>query len=301
MLISKQKLVNIYFALRHFLYQFRKPFIRLFVSNNIVNINLNTDHKKLLKHIRKHGWGLIPHKLLLKSPDKLESLISRADELLHRQEEMNELSGELIIPKKSGDSKKNFKVVLNDLFDNEEILNILTDTNIIKIVGDYLGTEPYLNNADVWWDRYVDEDQIDSRTYHFDGNDPLLLKVFFYLTDVSEKDGPFTYISKTHKFVNKFGLIYKHSISGISDSNISSNTLSNVKKFTGKPGDVIFADTNGLHKGGYISNNSLGRILLTFTFVSRWAHQNHKNLEQKAFLPFISGTELLSGNYRNYL
>ena len=118
---------------------------------------------------------------------------------------------------------------------------------MIKIVGDYLGTEPYLNNADVWWDRYVDEDQIDSRTYHFDGNDPLLLKVFFYLTDVGEKDGPFTYISKTHKFVNKFGLIYKHSISGISDSNISSNTLLNVKKFVGKPGDVIFADTNGLH------------------------------------------------------
>ena len=213
-------------------------------------------------------------------------------------EEIKEVAGKLTIPKKSGDFKKNFKIIITDLFDKEEILNILTDTNIIKIVGDYLGTEPYLNNADVWWDRYVDEDQIDSRTYHFDGNDPLLLKVFFYLTDVSEKDGPFTYISKTHKFVNKFGLIYKHSMSGISDSNISSNTLSNVKKFTGKAGDVIFADTNGLHKGSPISNNSLGRILLTFTFVSRWPKADPP---EDKLLPFISASELLSGSYRNYL
>ena len=172
---------------------------------------------------------------------------------------------------------------------------------MIKIVGDYLGTEPYLSHADVWWDRHMYEDLRDSQEFHFDGGDPFMVKLFFYLTDVSEKDGPFTYIGKTNKLVNKFGLIYKHGVSGIPDSDISSNTLSNVKKFVGKPGTVIVADTNGLHKGGYISNNSLGRILLTFTFVSRWADQNHKNLEQKAFLPFISGTELLSGNYRNYL
>ena len=300
MLISKQKLVQIYFALRSILYQFRKGFIRLFVSNkNIANVNLNTDHKKLLKHIRKYGWGLIPHKQLLNSPDNLEPLVSRAYELLHEKEEMNELAGELIIPKKSGDSKKNFKVVINDLFDNEEILNILTDTNIVKIAGDYLGTEPYLNNADVWWDRYVNEDSEDSQLYHFDGGDPLQVKVFFYLADVSEKDGPFTFISKTHKFVKQFGLIYKHSMSHIPDSDISSNTLSNAQVFTGGPGDVLFADTNGLHKGGPISKDSLGRILLTFTFVSRWPHSKGRPPNQ--FLPFISGTELLSGNYKNYL
>ena len=300
MLISKQTLVQIYFALRHFLFQFRKNFIRLFVSNNVINVNLDTDHKKLLKHISKYGWGLIPHKYLLEDSDKLEPLISRADELLHHQEEMKELAGKMTTPKKSGDYKKNFKVIITDLFDKEEILNILTDTNMIKIVGDYLGTEPYLSHADVWWDRYIDGGLKDSQTYHFDGGDPFMVKLFFYLTDVSEVDGPFTYIGKTNKLVNKFGLIYKHGVSGISDSDISSNTLLNVKKFVGKPSNVIFADTNGLHRGGaYMSNNSLGRILLTFTFVSRWPHIKGRPPNQ--FLPFISGTELLSGSYRNYL
>ena len=211
---------------------------------------------------------------------------------------MQNLVGEEIIPKKAGDSKKNFKVVITDLFDREVILDILTDTYMLKVVADYLGTEPYLDHVDIWWDRYKYQGEEDSQLYHFDGGDPLMVKVFFYLTDVNEKDGPFIYATQTNKFLNKFILIYKHGVSGILDLDLSSKTLLNVKKFKGKPGDVIFADTNGLHKGGYIRNNSLGRILLTFTFVSNWAHKHQKNQEKKVFFPWISGTELLSGNYK---
>lgn len=297
MLISKQKLVQIYFALRHFLFQFRKNFIKLFFSNNIIRVSLNNDHKKLLKHINEFGWGLITHNQLLDNPNKLDPLIFRANQLLQKQDEMQEIA------RKISTSKKNFKVIITDLFDKDEMLKIITDLNMIEIVGDYLGTEPYLYYSDVWWDRCMGHELTASQTFHFDGDDPVMVKIFFYLTDVSEKDGPFTYIGKTNKFIKKIGLIYHHGIHGISDSDLSSKTLSNVKKLVGKSGDVIFADTNGLHRGGYISNNSLGRILLTFTFVSRWPLKDprSKGRSQSQFLPLISGTELLSGSYRNYL
>ena len=292
MLMNKQKMVQVYFALRHLVYELRKNFIKLVFSKNIIRVSLNNNHKKLLKHINEFGWGLIPHKQLLDNPNKLDPLIFRANELLQKKDEIQE------IEKKITTTKKNFKVTITDLFDRDEMLNVITDSNMIEIVGDYLGTEPYLNHSDIWWDRHTGNEAKDSQTFHYDGEDPIMVKIFFYLTDVSEKDGPFTFIGKTNKFINKIGLIYHHGIHGISDSDLSSKKLSNVKKFVGESGDIIFADTNGFHKGGVISSNSPGRILFTLTFVSKWPTAEPP---RDSLLPFISASELLSGGYRNYL
>jgi hypothetical protein len=238
----------------------------LIYSNNTSRVLLNSKHKTLLTHINEFGSGLIPHKQLLDDPSKLAPLILRANELLQKQDEIQEIA------KKITTTKKIFKVTITELFNQDEILNLITDSNITEIVGDYFGTEPYLyhENTLIVWDRHMVNDAEDSQLFHFDGEDPILLKVFFYLTDVSEIDGPFTFIRKTHKFINKIGLIYHYGIHGISDSDLPSKVLSNIKKYVGASGDVIFADTNGYHKGSVVSSKSAGRILLTFTFTTKW-------------------------------
>lgn len=290
--MNKQKMWQIYFALRYLVLELRKHYIKLFYSDNefsgnywikdgdelilsdkrvqfkknTTRVGLNNDHKKLLKHINEFGSGLIPHKQLLDDPSKLAPLIFRANELLQKQDEIQEIA------KKITTTKNDFKIDIIELFNQDEILNIITDSNMIEIVGDYFGTEPYLyhSNTQILWDRYMGDELKASQLFHYDGEDPIMLKIFFYLTDVSEIDGPFTFIGKTHKFINKIGLIYHYGIHGISDSDLPSKVFSNVKKYVGASGDVIFADTGGFHKRGHMSSKSAGRILLSLTFVTKW-------------------------------
>lgn len=264
--MNKQKIVNIYFLLRCLILELRKYYIKLIHSNNTSRVLLNSKHKKLLTHINESGWGLIPHNELLDDPNKLNPLILRANQLLQKQDEMQEIANKITT------TKKDFKVTITELFNQDEILNITMDSNMTRVVGEYFGTEPYLYhvNTDIWWDRYMNHEAKNSQLFHYDGEDPILLKVFFYLTDVSEIDGPFTFIGNTHKLINKIGLIYHYGIHGISNLDLPPKVLSNVEKFVETSGSVIFADTNGYHKGGYVSSKSAGRILLTLTFTSKW-------------------------------
>ena len=48
-----------------------------------------------------------------------------------------------------------------------------------RVVGEYFGTEPYLYHVNIWWDRYMNHEAKDSQLFHYDGEDPILLKVFF--------------------------------------------------------------------------------------------------------------------------
>ena len=140
-------------------------------------------------------------------------------------------------------------------------------------------------------DRYLNQNEISSQLFHFDGEDPILLKVFIYLTDVSEKDGPFVYLEKSQNFFNKIQMIFLHGIHGISDLNFSPKLLPKVKKFTGSAGDIIFADTNGYHKGNKLNSESSGRILLNLSFVSKWPTSKPPI---DGFITYKSSSKLLS-------
>ena len=128
--MNKQKMWQIYFALRYLVLELRKHYIKLFYSDNefsgnywikdgdelilsdkrvqfkknTTRVGLNNDHKKLLKHINEFGSGLIPHKQLLDDPSKLAPLIFRANELLQKQDEIQEIA------KKITTTKNDFKI-----------------------------------------------------------------------------------------------------------------------------------------------------------------------------------------------
>jgi len=285
MLIKKSNLVQLYFALRHITLYFRKLIIQI-ISHDIGGFNTYKPYlSDIALSIGKLGWGKVRYDEILERPAKLNSLIERADELLTKQVELEEISKDITL------SKKKFKVNVTELFNRADLLDVIKDKNIIEVARSYLKITPYTRQAEVWWDHSLKEDERDSQTYHVDGDDPLMLKVFFYLTTVNEEDGPFTYIEKSHRLIKQFILICKYGLAGISESAFSSTELSMKRQCLGKPGDVFFADTNGFHKGLKPSDASPGRIILMLQFGSRWP-TSEKHVS--SLIPFTSCNDLSS-------
>ena len=101
----------------------------------------------------------------------------------------------------------------------------------------------------------------DTNFYHKDENSWNLLKVFIYLNDVGNNSGPFVYVKKTHKDLS-LNILKNYRISDdVINNNFSQDQIVNL---TGKVGDIIIANTRGLHKGKKVISDE--RNMLTFTF-----------------------------------
>ena len=68
---------------------------------------------------------------------------------------------------------------------------------MISLIENYLGLEVFYRGVQVRKD-LNDGKNIETRLWHCDGEDSKIIKIIFYLEDVFENDGPFTYISKNN-------------------------------------------------------------------------------------------------------
>ena len=125
---------------------------------------------------------------------------------------------------------------------DEENLNFSALTMIAR---KYLGVSPLLLGPHSWTTTYRASEtdlQIEENAmaYHCDSDFFGFLKVFLLLTDVTMKNGPFTFIRGSHRG--------KRHVQG-RVANEMLRIQPNEEMFgTGQPGDVILADTKGWHK-----------------------------------------------------
>ena len=101
----------------------------------------------------------------------------------------------------------------------------------------------------------------ETQLFHRDASGYKFLKAFIYLHDVSTKEGPFTFVKKSHKDKYKF----KDDINiRYSDESISMlYGEDNIISLTAQMGDLILADTSGFHKG---TKNINERTMITINF-----------------------------------
>ena len=101
--------------------------------------------------------------------------------------------------------------------------------------------------------------------WHRDSVNRRQLKLMVYLTDVDIENGPFEYISKSHKVESKLfrGLFYKNNRR---IEMLSQNELSKRRTFVGKAGMAIVFDSSGIHRGRPVLSESRTAITYyTFT------------------------------------
>jgi hypothetical protein len=109
-----------------------------------------------------------------------------------------------------------------------------------------------------------------SQLWHRDREDRYILKVFAYLCDVGEGAGPFTYAAGSHakgNVQNKPAYFLEGGVQRSTDSQMA-KILSPERwiKGVGPKGTIIFADTQGYHKGGLARHQD--RIMYTCMYTS---------------------------------
>lgn len=137
---------------------------------------------------------------------------------------------------------------------------------LLSLVNQYLGMRGYLRWIDVWYDYPTPDAASDTQLWHRDFDDLLNVKVFIYLNDVGKESGPFCFIPRTHP---QGGLSPAKEDAEYRVTDADMEQAFDPSKWqvnTGPSGTVIFADTNGYHKG--LKPETGHRVLLMFQYTS---------------------------------
>ncbi len=142
--------------------------------------------------------------------------------------------------------------VAHPLLTCSSVFDIAFDDKVIEIAKNYFNCMPAITNVQLRKSKATDtlEHNIpgngQTTLFHCDKDSPRFIKFFFYLNDVDENNGPFTYtqgsqIQKFEGWDSKYR--WKHrEISSIYGED-------RIIKCTGNMGDLIIGNTNGFHKG----------------------------------------------------
>ncbi len=129
---------------------------------------------------------------------------------------------------------------------------LASDPQLLAIARKYLGTEPVLIGARMWWSLAgpADSDQRSEagQSFHYDIDGYRALAFFFYLTDVGESGGPHVYVRGTHakKVWRHLVSLYKER----SDAEIEKRYgPENQILLCGSAGSGFAEDIFGFHKG----------------------------------------------------
>lgn len=141
----------------------------------------------------------------------------------------------------------------------------------VGIANAYFGMTSKLRYYNVWNTFASESEARESQLWHRDREDLAILKMFVYLNDVGEGNGPFTYAPGTHSFGEhrsaepEFAL--EDNVRRSTDEQMAAVVPSeNWVRATGKKGTIVFADTSGYHKGGEARTGD--RLMFTCMYTS---------------------------------
>ena len=132
----------------------------------------------------------------------------------------------------------------NDLVQIDEVLQIANDPSILRIVEGFLLTTPTISNINMWWSIPREGKAQNAQLFHRDVDDIKFCKLFIYLTDVGENDGPHTFVRGSTSS-NKLTYIKRYS----DDEIIESFGKQNIITFQRPKYSCFLVNTYGFHKG----------------------------------------------------
>jgi hypothetical protein len=158
---------------------------------------------------------------------------------------------------------------------------------ILQIANAYLGMYTRMRYYNIWHTFTSQAEARQSQLWHRDREDRYILKAFVYLSDVVEGAGPFTYAAGSHA---KGGL--RQQPEYFVEGGVKRSTDAQMAKVvapdrwirgTGPKGTIIFADTQGYHKGGLARERD--RIMYTCMFTSP-ASESQEFLQRSQHIPY---------------
>jgi len=185
------------------------------------------------------------------------------DNILEALNEINFESGGVVTKYKDlGDPEKNTIFIndQNDILRLASVQDLISDSTLLSIAQKFLDAKPILCQTNLW--RSVNFNlkfSSNAQLFHRDFDHEKWIKVFIYLTDVSQETGPHCYVKGSqHKIIN-------HDVKRERDPFINEHfPEEDVVYHCGKKGTIVFEDTRGYHKGTPVLEGS--RIILQLEF-----------------------------------
>lgn len=223
-------------------------------------IELTAAQKRLIDDLKKNGIAVSHLDELFPGANLLPVLCQNAESLRGQADVRN---------------KKVFLSYLWDICptidDKDPFIKLTFSKNVLSIVNGYLDACAKSRLFTLNITKPVGEAAAakGSQRWHRDPDDKKMCKMFIYLTDVDAASGPFTYVPGSQSGGHWYTLFPQKPPRGV---NLPEGVLekvvpaADIKPMTASAGTVIFADTSGLHRGGYATGKE--RIMYTAAFTS---------------------------------
>lgn len=178
---------------------------------------------------------------------------------------------------------------------NDPVSTYLSEEMFARIAASYMNMVPRFVGSSFWHTKEtIGENRVYSQEWHRDYNDRALTKIFLYVSDVGPEEGYFEYLTGSHRkgplgqCFDRIGadgyraypdpkkideLIKKLPVMRLDAVNKDSMTgkkapwhdQPTVIQCLAPKGTLIFADTFGLHRGGYVQKGFRDMIMLTYS------------------------------------
>ena len=145
--------------------------------------------------------------------------------------------------------------------------SLTTDPTVLAIARGYLGTEPALVGARIWWSFPASSNQTrqkdDGQLFHFDLDDYRAISFFFYLSDVDEGAGPHVFVKGSHSW-KPMRFLLSLGKSRSDREIVKAYTAGKVTTVCGAAGSGFVEDLFCYHKGAHPKKSD--RLLLQVRF-----------------------------------
>ena len=234
------------------------------VRNQIIEEKINSE--EVIKKIFTDGYYFINNAI---KHEKINEIIKFTNTLKGKYVSENYKSKYSEIVDFNNIKATKFSYNTNDYIENKTIQEIMLDEKILEISSNYLNCVPVIDNIQLYWSFSANKaDKEAAQYWHFDMDRPRWMKIFLYLTDCNELNGPHKFIEKTH--LMSLGIkedLRKKGYVRLEDQEIDQYySAEQIKTFTAKKGSILFEDTSGLHKGQNVAQGS--RLILIFQYSS---------------------------------
>ena len=146
---------------------------------------------------------------------------------------------------------------------SQAVDDLAHDPYLVDIARQYLGNEPMLSHTQIWWSYPFDEGRsvyTQEYGFHYDIDDYKCIRLFLYLNDTDENNGPHVIITNTHQRKDLFEKGHRR----LTDEEARRRYgAERIKTILGKQGDGFVSDGFGYHKG---ANPRRRRCMLTIRY-----------------------------------
>lgn len=256
-----------------------QTFIKLFClsggwSNDLINLFLSKKSKKIAfcdkneifkKKFNEDGFFLVKNFLSKNDLEKTRSYLNKCqgkwfgDNYISKENEILDINNV---------KAAQYKYCIEDLLNFDLFQKLITDPEIIKYSNLSLNAQPILTGVHCWKSfPNIKPDSFSAQLWHFDMDSPKWVKLFFYLEDCNEDNGPHCFIKGSHKNNGISYQLRKKGYSRLTDIEVESNYKKNeIIEFKCRGGDLLIENTRGLHKGKQLKSGS--RFIFQLEFAS---------------------------------